>query len=82
MTDTSKLIEQAQLLANDQRDHGSIIIADTLQQCVYALQAKDAEIEDLKTRLAGCRAGFDRLARQVDGFSRAGKKADSWRKKP
>lgn len=32
-----------------------------------------AEIEDLQQRLAGCRAGFDRLARQVDGYKRAGK---------
>ena len=39
------------------------------------------EIEDLKTRLAGCQAARDRLARQLDGYVNAGKKAESWRKK-
>lgn len=44
------------------------------------LKAAD-EIEDLHKKLDACRAGFDRLARQVDGYSRAGKKSESWRKK-
>jgi hypothetical protein len=39
------------------------------------------EIERLQTLLSDCRAGFDRLARQVDGYTRAGKKSDGWRKK-
>lgn len=72
---TGDLVTRLRELAN----HRSSILGKRPEEMEEWMAAD--EIEDLKTRLAGCRAGFDRLARQVDGFSRAGKKADSWRKK-
>lgn len=73
MTDSAKYLRD---WASDIRKSSGVSVdADKLDEIA-------AEIEDLKTRLAGCRAGFDRLARQVDGYKRAGKTAiDSLRKK-
>jgi len=68
MTDTSDLIQQAQLLANDQRDHGSIIIADTLQQCVSALSDLEAQLRLMEKRAEDAESRNDFLITELDNL--------------
>lgn len=63
MTD---IIEQAQLLANDQRDHGSLIIADTLQMCVRALSDLQAHLRIAEKRAEDAEALRDFLLTEMD----------------
>lgn len=80
MTDTSKLIERLRAAAAHRAGTDKRL---SLPEDFIESQAAD-EIEDLQKKLDACRAGFDRLARQVDGYKRAGKLAidQQLRKKP
>lgn len=79
MVDLANLRAVASHLRQD--PHGNPIEADVNRHRAATVEAAADEIEDLQKKLDACRAGFDRLARQVDGYSRAGKKAEGWRKK-
>ena len=70
MTDRSDLIKYAQLLANDQRDHGSIILADALQMCVHAITDLEARLRIETKRADDAEARNDFLITELDDLIR------------